>query len=62
MVPLDERRFEIFGSFEGDLASTVAATAREKGWKLNELHEDPFTLEETFIALTKEAQSGRVRA
>ncbi len=60
VVPLDEGRFEVFGSFEVDLASTVATTAREKGWKLHELHEDPFTLEDTFIALTKEAQSGGV--
>ncbi len=62
VVPMDEHRFEVFGSFEVDLASTVAATAREKGWKLHELHEDPFSLEETFIALTREAQSGGVRA
>lgn len=62
VVPLDERRFEVFGSFEGDLAASVAATAREKGWKLDELHEDPFTLEETFIALTREAQSEGVHA
>ncbi len=62
VVAMDTHRFEVFGSFEVDLAATVARVARDKGWKLRELHEDPFTLEETFIALTKEAQSGGVRA
>jgi len=62
VVALEDRSFEVFGSFEGDLAATVAREARDKGWKLHELHEDPYTLEETFIALTEEAPRGGVRA
>jgi ABC-2 type transport system ATP-binding protein len=62
VVAIDTGRFEVFGSFEVDLSATVAAAVRDNGWKLNELHEDPFTLEETFIALTEEAISGGVKA
>ena len=38
-----------------DLSGAVSALAREKGWALRELHESPFSLEDTFIALTRQA-------
>jgi len=62
VVPVDGSRYEVFGSFEDDLTANLATLVRDKGWKLKELHENPFTLEETFIALTKEVQGGEVRA
>ena len=33
----------------------VAALVAKHGWTLRELHEEPFSLEDTFIALTKQA-------
>ena len=48
-------RYELRGAFGGDLVGAVAALARDKGWGLRELHESPFSLEDTFIALTKQA-------
>ena len=58
LLPLGEDepgRFELRGDFDADLTSGVAALARDKGWRLRELHESPFSLEDTFIALTKQA-------
>jgi len=62
VVPLDAGRFEVFGGFDGDLSAELAGLATARGWRLRELHEDPFTLEETFIALTRETQAGEVVA
>ena len=50
-------RFELRGSFDGDLTAAVARLARERGWELNELHESHFSLEDTFIALTRASQT-----
>ncbi len=46
-------RFEIRGAFDSDLVGAVADLARDRGWPLAELHEAPFSLEDTFIALTR---------
>lgn len=46
-------RFELRGTFSGDLPRGVAELARARGWDLTELHESPFNLEDTFISLTK---------
>jgi len=48
-------RYELRGGWDGDLAGSVADIAREKSWRLRELHENRFSLEDTFIALTKQA-------
>ena len=48
-------RFELRGDFAVDLAGGVAALAQSRGWRLRELAESPFSLEDTFIALTKQA-------
>ena len=50
-------RFEIRGDFDADLTGAVAGLARQRNWELDELHESRFTLEDTFIALTR--QTGR---
>ena len=53
-------RFEVRGPFEADLARDLAEAARTHGWDLTDLHESPFSLEDTFIALTKRsAESDR---
>ena len=48
-------RFELRAPFQQDLVSAVAELARERGWALRELHESRFSLEDTFIALTRAA-------
>ena len=50
--------FELRGAFEADFMGAVAALARAKGWHLREMHESPFSLEDTFIALTRQAKGG----
>ncbi len=58
LLPLGEQapgRFELRGDFANDLAGGVAALAQTRGWRLRELAESPFSLEDTFIALTKQA-------
>ncbi|MBM4116857.1 ATP-binding cassette domain-containing protein [bacterium] len=58
LLPLGEQapgRFELRGDFAADLAGGVASLARTRGWRLRELAESPFSLEDTFIALTKQA-------
>ena len=52
-------RFEVRGAFDKDLAGAVSRLARERSWELLELHESRFSLEETFIALTRQSQTGR---
>jgi ABC-2 type transport system ATP-binding protein len=54
--------FELRGDFDGDFTGAVAALARDKGWELRQLHESPFSLEDTFIALTRRAKGGNVKA
>ncbi len=48
-------RYELRGDFESDLVGAVGAMALSKSWRLRELHESPFSLEDTFIALTRQA-------
>ncbi len=52
----DGARFEVRGDFGTDLAGSIAGLAREKGWELAELHESRYTLEDTFIALTRQTE------
>jgi ABC-2 type transport system ATP-binding protein len=52
-------RFEIRGDFDRDLTGAVARLAGERGWTLHELHEATFTLEDTFIALTRQSYRAR---
>ena len=49
-------RFEIRGDFAHDLAGAVSRQAQERKWELVELYESSFSLEETFIALTRQKQ------
>jgi ABC-2 type transport system ATP-binding protein len=49
-------RLEVRGSFEADLAGELHGLCRERGWELRELHEAPYSLEDTFIALTERSQ------
>jgi ABC-2 type transport system ATP-binding protein len=46
-------RFELRGPFDGDLLGAVSRLAHERSWELCELREAPFSLEDTFIALTR---------
>ncbi len=55
----DACRFELRAPFQHDLTGAVAALASERGWPLAELHESRFSLEDTFIALTRAARSQR---
>ncbi len=48
--------FELRGSFDVDFMGAVAALARDKGWTVRELHETPYSLEDTFIALTRQVR------
>jgi hypothetical protein len=52
-------RFEVRAGFDVDLTGKVFALAGSRGWTLSELHESPFSLEDTFIALTKRARNER---
>ncbi len=51
-------RFEVRGPFSGDLVGAVEGLARRDGWNLTELHEARYSLEDTFIALTRRARGG----
>ena len=50
-------RFELRAPFDSDLVGDVARLARERAWDLGELHESRYSLEDTFIALTRAAGS-----
>jgi ABC-2 type transport system ATP-binding protein len=52
----DAPRFEVRGPFSGDLVGAVEGLARGQGWQLTELHEAPYSLEDTFIALTRRSR------
>lgn len=54
-----DSRFELRAPFTQDLAAAVAETAASHGWPLAELHESRFSLEDTFIALTRAAGGKR---
>jgi ABC-2 type transport system ATP-binding protein len=49
-------RFEVRGQFDADLAGSLVRLAAGKNWELTELHESPFSLEDTFIALTERSR------
>ncbi len=49
----DSCRFEVRGAFADDLVGLVARAAADHGWQLYELNESHFSLEDTFIALTR---------
>ena len=51
--------FEIRGPFGVPLGEIVAGLVHDRGWRLHELHEARFSLEDTFIALTRQSDSGR---
>jgi len=51
----DACAFEVRGPFDKDLVGAIDKLAREKSWELTELHESRFSLEDTFIALTRRA-------
>ena len=52
-------RFELRAPFAADLVGDVARLARERGWDLTELHESRYSLEDTFIALTRAARASK---
>jgi len=49
-------RFEVRADFDLDLTAKLVSVATENGWQLNELNQSPFSLEDTFIALTQRAR------
>ncbi len=58
-VAHDIQRFEVRAAFDRDLSGSLVALANGRGWTLAELHESPFSLEDTFIALTQRSQGER---
>jgi ABC-2 type transport system ATP-binding protein len=56
--PADAARFELRGAFDSDLTRAVARLVKERGWELCELHEARYSLEDTFIALTRQSAAG----
>ena len=46
-------RFEVRGPFSDDLPGAVERAIRQRGWQLTELHEAPYSLEDTFTALIR---------
>jgi len=49
----DGCRFEVRGPFDTDLVGAVDRLARGRSWDLTQLHEATFSLEDTFISLTR---------
>jgi ABC-2 type transport system ATP-binding protein len=56
----DVERFEVRAAFGADVAGPLGVLARERGWNLTELSETRFSLEDTFIALTRQARGQEV--
>ena len=52
-------RFEISGPFDRDLVGAVDRLVRQEGWELAELRPAFFSLEDTFIALTRRSHAER---
>ncbi|HPF35333.1 ATP-binding cassette domain-containing protein [bacterium] len=52
-------RFEVRAPFGTDVRSALSGAVRARGWELLELHESPYSLEATFIALTRQARDAR---
>ena len=46
-------RFRVQAAYERDILKQIYALMKEKGWEVSELRDLPFTLEETFLALTE---------
>jgi len=57
----DECRFEVRGPFDQDLVGAIHRLARERNWELTQLHQATYSLEDTFIALTRRAGAERAR-
>jgi len=55
----DGSRFEVRAPFAQDLVAAVAGLAAKHGWPLTELHESRYSLEDTFIELTRAASQKR---
>jgi len=53
--------FEVRGPFDTDLIGAIDKLARAQQWELTRLHEATFSLEDTFIALTRRARETRPR-
>ena len=51
----DGSRFELRGPFDGDIVGDVARLAMGRGWNMTDLHQAPYSLEDTFIALTRKS-------
>jgi ABC-2 type transport system ATP-binding protein len=54
-----ETRFRVEAGHGTDILKQIGALVREKGWEVGELRDVPYTLEETFLALT-EAEAATV--
>lgn len=52
-------RYELFGVDESSIVSRLGMLALKEGWQVHELAALPFTLEETFLALTEQHGKGR---
>jgi ABC-2 type transport system ATP-binding protein len=53
LAAADGCRFEVRGPFDSDLVGAVDRLARGRSWDLTQLHEATFSLEDTFISLTR---------
>lgn len=51
-------RFEVRGDFDGHLTDDLAQLATENQWQLRELHEEPYSLEDTFISFIQSSRKG----
>ncbi len=52
-------RFEVRADFDSDVRVPLGAAVADRGWDLLELHESRYSLEDTFIALTRRARTDR---
>jgi len=52
-------RFEVRAPFGTDVRAALSGAVRARGWELLELQESPYSLEATFIALTRQARETR---
>lgn len=56
-------RLEVRGPFDEDLVGAISGLCRDRGWELTELREAMFSLEDTFIELTRRSlDANRSRA
>jgi len=52
-------RFELRAPFGREITGPVGRLVNQQGWELLELHESRYSLEDTFIALTRQESGGR---